>query len=153
MSNILGANGATFVALGGERSWLQRVKGDMVVSYEWLMAGGKEPEACMVIFPAAPKYDAGAYAITQASAHEYATRKGDPTEHLMKAAMKALVTLGYLHTDKAAWSNIITIVLEGLPDLIRMPSDQPASLDIKRRVIGIEATAKVGGSVIHQEVL
>jgi len=34
-----------------------------------------------------------------------------------------------------------------------MPSEQPVSLDIKAPTIGIEATAKVNGAVMRQEVI
>ena len=153
MSTILSARGATMISLGGERAWLQRTKGDLCISYEWLDTGKQDPEACMCLFPTVMKLDAGAYAIPQGSAHEYATRNGGPTQHLMTAALKALVTLGYLHPDKAAWFRIVDAILEGLPDLIRMPSDQPAALDIKRAILGIEARAKAGGQTIHEEVL
>ena len=153
MSSILSARGANLISLGGERAWLQRTKGDLCISYEWLDTGKQDPEACMCLFPTTLKRDAGAYAIPQGSAHEYATSDGNPTSHLMTAALKALVTLGYLHTDKAAWQRIVDAILEGLPDLIRMPSDQPGQLDIKRAAIGIEARAKVAGQTIHEKVL
>jgi hypothetical protein len=107
----------------------------------------------MVLFPTTLKLDAGAYAIPQDNAYEYVQSNGRPTGYLMSAALKALVTLGYLHTDKAAWHRIVDAIVEGLPDLIRMPSEQPGQLDLKRIVHGIEATARVGGQIIHQEVV
>ena len=45
------------------------------------------------------------------------------------------------------------VVEERLPDLIRMPSEQPGELEIKRALLGIEAQARLGDQVIHQEVI
>lgn len=152
MSSILGANGANWVELGGERTWEQRVKGDIVVSYQWLHVGKKEPQACMVLFPAVAKLDGGAYAIPQENAYEYADKTGGPTPYLLTAAMNAATSMGFF-PDESTVFRIVDVIVDGLADLIRMPSDQPGQLAIKRALHGIEATAKVNGQVIHQEVL
>lgn len=152
MSSILGATGANWVECGGERSWMHRGKGDIVVSYQWLDIGKKEPVACMVLFPTTPKMDGGAYAIPQDNAYEYGDSKGNPTPYLLTAAMNAATSMGF-HPDQSTVFRIVDIIVDGLPDLIRMPSDQPGALAIKRAVHGIEATAKVNGQVVHQEVI
>lgn len=152
MSSILGASGANWVECGGDRVWEQRIKGDIVVSYQWLMAGRKEPQACMVLFPVLPKMDGGAYAIPQENAYEYSDSTGGPTPYLLTAAMNAANSMGFF-PDQSTVFRIVDIIVEGLGDLVRMPSDQPVALDIKRASFGIEATAKVNGQVIHQEVI
>jgi hypothetical protein len=150
--SILGASGQNWVELGGDRSWEQRVKGDIVVSYQWLMAGKKEPQACMVLFPTVPKMDGGAYAIPQDNAYEYSDSTGGPTPYLLTAAMNAATTMGFF-PDQSTVFRIVDIIVDGLADLIRMPSDQPGQLDLKRIVHGIEATARVNGNVIYQELI
>jgi hypothetical protein len=152
MSSILGPNGATWVELGGERVWNQRIKGDIVVSYQWLMAGKKEPSACMVLFPVTPKMDGGAYAIPQDNAYEYSDHSGGPTPYLLTAAYNAAAQMGF-YPDQSTVFRIVDLIVDGLADLVRMPSDQPAALNIARPVHGIEATARVQGQVIHQEVI
>lgn len=152
MSGLLGPSGANWVEVGGERCWLQRVKGDIVVSFQWLMVGKKEPQACMVLFPAMLKLDGGAYAIPQENAYEYVTSNGDPTPYLMVAAMNAATSMGF-YPDQSTVFRIVDIIVDGLPDLIRMPSDQPAALEVVKPVLGIEARAKVNGQIIHQEIL
>lgn len=152
MSSILGASGQNWVELGGERTWEQRVKGDIVVSYQWLMVGKKEPQACMVLFPTVPKLDGGAYAIPQDNAYEYSDATGGPTPYLLTAAMNAATSMGFF-ADQSTVFRIVDVIVDGLADLIRMPSDQPGQLEIKRALHGIEATAKVNGQVIHQELL
>lgn len=152
MNSILGPSGQSWVELGGDRSWEQRVKGDIVVSYQWLMAGKKEPQACMVLFPTVPKMDGGAYAIPQENAYEYGDARGNPTPYLMTAAMNAATSMGFF-ADESTVFRIVDIIIEGLADLIRMPSEQPASLNLEKPKYGIEASAKVNGEIVHQEVI
>ena len=154
MSSILTPRGQTWVEIGGERSWgEQRVQGDIAVSYQWLnIPGQRDPQPCMVLFPTVMKMDGGAYAIPQANAHEYGDRRGNPTPYLLTAAYNAAQTMGFF-PDQFTVFRIVDIIIDALPDLVRMPSDQPARLDIKAPTIGIEATAKVNGQAIHQEVI
>ncbi len=152
MSSILGATGQNWVEIGGERTWEQRIKGDVVVSYQWLDVGKKDPQACMVLFPVVPKLDGGAYAIPQDNAYEYSDATGGPTPYLLTAAMNAATSMGFF-LDQSTVFRIVDIIVDGLPDLIRMPSDQPGAMDLKRAIHGIEATAKVNGQVIHQELI
>ena len=66
--------------------------------------------------------------------------------------MNAATSMGF-YPDQSTVFRIVDVIVDGLPDLIRMPSDQPGQLDIKRAIHGIEATAKVNGNVIHQELI
>lgn len=152
MSSILSPSGQTWVEIGGDRVWQQRTKGDIVITFQWLMVGKKEPQACMVLFPSTLKLNGGAYAIPQENAYEYADSKGNPTPHLLTAAYNAAQTMGFF-PDEFTVFRIVDIIVDNLPDLIRMPSDQPQKLDLQRQILGIEASAKVNGKTIHQEVL
>lgn len=152
MSSILSARGQTMVELGGERTWLQRVKGDICITFQWLHVGKKEPQACMVLFPATLKLDGGAYAIPQENAYEYVTSNGNPTPYLLTAALNAATSMGFF-PDQSTVFRIVDIIVDNLPDLVRMPSEQPGELNLERIVRGIEATAKVNGQVLHQEVI
>ena len=151
-ASILGPRGTPMVELGGERAWLQRVIGDIVCSYQWIDIGEDDPSPCMVLFPAARHMDTAAYVIPQRNAYAYATSRGDPTPDLMGCAFKAAQHMG-MWPDKSTISRIMTIVIEGLPDLVRMPSDQHADLNIKRLVQGIEATVKINGRVVSEDLL
>ena len=150
---ILGPNGTPYVELGGERAWLQRVTGDIVVSYQWLDVGEKEPSPCMVLFAASRRCLAGAYVIPQKNAHYFADNRGRPTTHLLLAGRNAIQQMGFDANDRATVKRAIDIIVDGLADLVRMPSDQPGALHIDCIVRGIEARAKVGDKVFHQEVL
>lgn len=151
-AGLLGPRGQSWVSVGGDRCFEQRIKGDICVSLQWLEVGKKEPSACMVLFPTTLKLDGGAYAIPQENAYEYADSKGGPTPYLLTAAFNAAQTMGFF-PDKSTVFRIVDIIVESLPDLIRMPSEQPGQLDMKRIVQGIEATARVGGQVFRQEVI
>ena len=152
MSALLGRHGTPYVELGGERCWLQRVKGDIVVSYQWLAGIKDDPVACMVLFPSMLKIEGGAYAVPQDNAYEYVSNDGKPTPYLLTAAYNAAQSMGFF-PDQSTVFRIVDIIADGLADLIRMPSDQPASLDIKAPVVGIEARAKVEGQVVREEVI
>ena len=160
MSSILGPNGTPMVDLGGERAWRQRVIGDVVCSYQWLdlRAWGEpgaedEPEPCMVLFPALRRMETGAYTIPQRNAYVYADNKGRPTEWLFRAAHAACETLGFSSWDKSAYMRVLDVIVEGIPDLIQMPSTQPTALEVRRPVAGIEIKATAAGQMLHAEVI
>lgn len=155
-ASILGPNGTPMVELGGERAWRQRVIGDVVCSYQWLDLrthgeSSEGPEPCMVLFPAHRRMETGAYTIPQRNAWSYADNKGNPTPQLLGTAFKAAITLGFDMNDRAAIKRMVDIIVDGIPDLVHMPSDQPAALEIKRHRQGIEAAVKVNGREIHHE--
>lgn len=152
MSAVLGASGRPMLELGGERAWLQRVKGDICVTYQWLHAGQREPSACIVLFPTTMKMDGGAYCIPQENAHAYADNRGNPTPQLVASAFNAAISMGFF-PDKSTVHRIVDIIIDGIPDLIRMPSEMPKSLEIARPVLGIEARASIDGKTIAEEVL
>lgn len=155
-ATILGPNGAPFVELGGERAWLVRVIGDVVASYQWLHRPDIDPEGphpCMCLYAANRRMDTGAYVIPQRNAYWYADKHGSPTRDLLATAFKACISLGFDRNDKSAAMRMIDIIVEGVPDLVKMPSEQPGSLNIKRLVHGIEASAAINGKTIHQEVI
>jgi hypothetical protein len=153
MSSILSPRGQTWVELGGERCWKEpHTKGDIVVAFQWLETGGQVPGACMVLYPVIPKLHGGAYAIPQENAHEYLKANGDPTPAMLTCAFNAAQQMGFF-PDESTVFRIVDAIYEGMGDFLRMPSEQPGSFDLKRTVLGIEATAKIGGRVIHQEVV
>lgn len=151
-ASILGPNGSPMVELAGDRAWMKRVIGDIVCSFQWLDIGQEEPTACMCLFPAARHMDTAAYVIPQANAHVYATSKGEQSPALLGLAFKAAHHMGFF-PDQSTVHRIMDIVLEGIPDLIRMPSAQPATLHIARARLGIEAQASINGRVVNQEIL
>lgn len=160
MTSILGPSGTPMVELGGERAWRQRVIGDIVASYQWLdlRAAGDEtadgtPEPCMCLFPAHRRMNVGAYTIPMRNAYAYVDKKGNPTPQLMKTACLAAETLGFDMNDRASIHRMLDIICEGIPDLIDMPSEQPAALEVRKHRMGIEVTARAHGQDMHSEIL
>ncbi|WP_312530473.1 hypothetical protein [Comamonas sp.] len=158
--SLLSPSGTPFVELGGERCWRQRTIRDVVCSYQWVElyklgdeSAPREPEPCMCLFPAHRRMDTGAYCIPQRLAYLYVTSEGKPTEHLLRKAFEAAEAMGYTAHDRSTIHRIIDIIEEGLPDLIMMPTDQPAALATKRRLIGVELAVKAHGQELHSEVI
>jgi hypothetical protein len=159
---LLGPTARPLVALGGASAWRQRTIRGIVCSYQWLdlRAHGADdtPEnanaACMCLFRPG-SMGRGAYVVPQANAFHYGDNRGNPTPHLAKAAFLAAEQLGFDMRDKHAIQQVMTIILEGIPDLIDMPSEAPnhAETMVKRAVHGIEAVAKVNGKTVHSELL
>lgn len=155
-ASILGPSGMPMVELGGERAWLVRVKGDIVCSFQWLdrPAISKEgPHPCMALYPAVPRMEAGAYVVPYRNIWAYANEDGSPSEHLLNAAFQATIDMGFF-PDQCTVHRVVDIIVDGLEDLKKMPSEQPAHLNTRKAEhFGIEASAKINGRTIHQEVL
>lgn len=150
--NILAPSGLPMVQLGGDRAWRQFVKGDIVVSLQWIDRPDIDPDGphpCMVLFPRSSRMDAGAYVIPQKNAFAFCEKDGSPTPHLMGTAFKAAGTMGFF-PDQSTIHRVIDAICEAMADLVRMPSTQPLALEIKRAAIGAELTAKVNGKTVAE---
>lgn len=155
---ILGTSGRPMVELGGAAAWKQYTKGDIVGSLQWvdLRAYGEThedgPEPVLAIFAANRRMDAGAYLIPATAAHQYADNRGNPTMRLMGTAMKAAITLGF-HPDRATVYRIADLVVDAIPDLVRMPSTANVDAVPAAPKYGIEATLSVNGKAVVEQVL
>ncbi|MFM9424352.1 hypothetical protein RCH10_000780 [Variovorax sp. GrIS 2.14] len=158
--SLLGPRGTPFVDLGGERAWRQFTKGDMVASLQWLDLQAHDPSfpeegpiPCMTIFHAFRRMDTGAHVIPQRFAYIYGAREGKPTPYFFNSVLNACETCGFDKNDKAARHRMMDLVIEALPDLITMPSEQPTALEIQAHRLGIEVTVRNGDKTMHTEVL
>lgn len=161
-TTLFGPNARPMVALGGASAWRQRNLRGIVCSYQWLdlRPHGAEdtPEnanvACMCLFRPG-SLERGAYIVPQPNAFHYGDNRGNPTPHLAKAAFLAAQQLGFDMRDKHAIRQVMTVILEGIPDLIDMPSEAPNNVEtVARKAIqGIQASAKVNGKTVHEELL
>ncbi len=155
---LLAPSARPLVALGGDNAWKQRNIRGITCSFQWLdlsAEGFESANACMCLFNAYRNMDKGAYVIPQQHGFLFGTREGNPTAHLATTAFSAAQQLGFDMRDKSAIRQIIDIIIEGLPDLILMPSEPPDAPEVivENAVKGIEATAKLNGKIIHQELL
>jgi hypothetical protein len=151
------------VQLGGAIAWKTRQIRGIYCSFQWLDLRGHGFEnttehaaiPCMCLFRPAVQ-SAAAVIIPQHMAFMYGTPKGEVTEHLLQRVRDEWVDdLAFGRADRNAMRTIADIVIEGLPDLICMPSEPPETSDVivKAPILGIEASASMNGHVIHQEVL
>jgi hypothetical protein len=155
---LLGPNARPMVGLGGSEAWKQRTIGGITCSFQWidLSARGLEAaNACMCLFNANRGMKPGSYVIPQQNAWQFGDKAGHPTTHLFSSAFALAEQLGFDMRDKSAIRKAIDIIIEGLPDLILMPSEPPNAPEVivREAIRGIEATARVNGRVVHQEVL
>lgn len=156
--SLLGPRGTPYVELGGERCWKQYTKGDMTCSLQWIDLQKQDPafpEAgpipCMCLFHSFRRMDTGAHVIPQRYAYLYGAREGKPTDHFYRAVVDACETVGFDRNDKAARHRMMDLVLEALPELILMPSEQPSQLEIRAHRTGIEASVTINGRKAHEE--
>ncbi len=97
-------------SLDTRKAHLTRQHGDIIAVYTWV-----NDERAMVLIPA---YRPGApwYIVMESAAFRY----DDPT-YLASQCAKACEVLG-IEPSRPNWVRVATIIHEGLPDLIRMPS-------------------------------
>lgn len=155
---LLGPSARPIVAIGGDSSWRSRYFKDVGIlcSFQWLdlSADGHEScTPCMVLLRPTSQHK-GAFVLPQANAYLMANNASAPLQHLRDQAMNVVLTLEMAGTRQDI-HRIMDIILEGLPDLVDMPSEPPESAGaiIKQHFHGIEARAKVNGLTVHAEVL
>lgn len=157
---LLGPRGLPMVELSGARAWRTFTKGDVIASLQWIDVKAFDPQfedegpvPCMCLHHAHRRVESGSYVIPQVNAFKYAMSNGTGIpDSFLVAVHNAVVELGFDRNDKAARHRVFDIVLEAMPDLIRMPSEMPESLHVAKQVRGIEVTVRQGDRVLHQEV-
>lgn len=93
------------------KAHLHRQHGDLLAVYTWINA-----ERALVLIPAyRPK--APWYVVMESAAYLY-----DDPAYLARACTKACEVLG-IEGNRPNWVRVATIINEGLPDLVSMPSE------------------------------
>lgn len=128
------------VMLGGEKAWKVYVKGDIVVSFQWVNG-----EPAMILYPKRPiGVGAGAFVLPIESAFKYAdSKRGAPTPYCIEMAAKAADVMG-LFPDRFTLFRIVDAIMEGLIDLIGMPPE-PTGLNAKETEAVGELLVKING--------
>ena len=123
------------------KAHLVRRHGDLTAIYTWI-----NDERALVLVPT---FRPGApwYIVLESAAFKY-----DDTAYLAKQCVVACDVLG-IEPSRPNWTRVATIINEGLPDLIRMPSAQPP--EYEKAAIGamkLMADGKqIAGEDIHLE--
>lgn len=159
---ILGPRGLPLVDLGGTRAWRQFTLGDITCSLQWVDLQQWNPEydeegpvPCMCLYHSHRRaLGTSAYVIPQSKAFRFIRSDGmGPTIWFHNAVALAQLELGFGPNDKSAQHRIIDIIKDHITDLFDMPSQQPAELELKPQIMGIEATVKVNGKTVKQELI
>lgn len=102
------------VSLDLGKAYLSRVHGDITAVYTWV-----NDERAIVLVPT---FRRGApwYVVMESAAFKY-----DDPQYLARQCVTACDVLGMEPNDRN-WVRVASIIHEGLPDLIRMPTAPPA---------------------------
>jgi hypothetical protein len=104
------------VSLDLRKSFMSRQHGDITAVYTWV-----NDERALVLIPTFRK-GAPWYIVMESAAFKY-----DAPAYLARQCATACDVLG-LEPSKVNWVRLATIINEGLPDLVRMPSAPPPEL-------------------------
>lgn len=130
------------LSLDLNKAHLHRQIGDLVIIYTWV-----NDERAMVLIPAYRK-GAAWYIVMESAAWKYE----DSRAYLAKQCATAAEVLG-MEPSPNNWMKLATVILDGLPDLVEMPSAPPP--DFMREAIGemklLADGQQIGGEDIRLE--
>lgn len=130
------------VMLGGKNARFQRVKGDIVVSYQYV-----NDEPAMVLFPKGRSgHGIGAFIICLSAAHKYANNDGYPTPYLIEQAAHAAEQMG-MGAHYYTIHRVADVILDGLEDLVRM---KPEPDGVKEKPATGEIVIQQGGRTVME---
>lgn len=125
-SSILHSTGKPMVMLGGD-VFDQRTKGDIIYEFKWVNG-----EPVMLIYKRTLGKNTPAYMIEMDDAHKFALSNGHATKALLSTYCKdAAKAIGFEH-DRDSITRLIDVILDGIPDLLRMPPE-PKAIEIANR--------------------
>lgn len=123
-----------------EKVHLRRQHGDLLAVYTWM-----DGERALFIIPA-HRSPAPWFVVMESAAYLY-----DDPHYMARMCPQAARHLG-LADDKPTWARLATIINEGLPDLIQMPSEPDWEARKKTAAMGV-MSVRAEGEVVHQEDL
>ena len=101
------------VSLDLRKAFMSRQHGDITAIYSWV-----NDERALILVPTFRK-GAPWYIVLESASYKY-----DDATYLARQCVTACNVLG-LEPNRANWVRVASIINEGLPDLIRMPSAPP----------------------------
>lgn len=135
------------VLLGGDKSWKQRVVGDVVVTYQWV-----NQEPAMVLFPKFKKDNAGAFVLCLSAAHNYVHSDGYADVDYLIPQSLAAARVMRMDENISTIKRIADAIVDGIDDLLKMPPEPVGMNEKKAEEIG-EAIIKVDGKTILETPL
>lgn len=135
------------IILGGPKAYKVFARGDIVVALHWV---NKEPAMC--IFPRHKRLGGAGFILPIDVAHKYAKSNGYPTAEAIPRCIKAAQVM-CMEATKDTVSNILTSILDLLPELIAMPP-QPRELEANQgRPLGEISLIADGKKVVEGEMM
>lgn len=125
------------VSLDLAKAAFSRLHGDILAIYTWV-----NDERALVLLPANRSSGSPWYIVCESAAYKY-----DDPHYLARQAAKAAEVLG-MAESQSTWVRIATIIIDGLPDLIRMP---PAPHPEKSNAVFGQMTMREDGRLIAGE--
>ena len=126
------------VSLDLTKAHSSRHHGDILAIYTWM-----NDERALILIPAYRK-NTPWFILCESAAYRY-----DDPIYLARQARKAAEVLG-MEESTSTWANIATIIHDGLPDLIRMPSSPPK--EYSRAAYGTMEVREDGKTIAQQDM-
>ena len=149
MSQIYGIAGKPLVAVGGEHSWRQFRRGDVVCSLQW---AGDPLEPAMCLFPNVGNSRAGVFVLCLSSLYKYLEKTGYASKDLINHGWQAIAKqLGLDPNSRAVRASICGVIEDAAPDLVWMP---PTPKQVEKLAeapkVGEMQIREKGGRVLHE---
>lgn len=142
-SSIVHPSGKKMVMLGG-LVFDQRERGGLVSEFKWV-----DGEPVMILYKRTLGNNSPAFIIEMKDAYQFAASDGYATKQLLsELSLDAARAIGEVH-DKALVHQIITAILDGIPDLLKMPPE-PSEQEVANRFStgNDELSIKVDGKTV-----
>jgi len=130
------------------KAHLVRHHGEIMAIFTWI-----NQERAMVLVASRRPPGSPWYCIMESAAYLYADESGNPTRRLIESAAKASEVL-CLNQTTSSVRKIVDVIVDGLPDLVKMPSEPPN--EVAKAAIGelklMENGKLVAGQEIREEI-
>jgi hypothetical protein len=133
------------IILGGPKAYKVFARGEIVIALHWV---NKEPSMC--IFPRVKRFGGAGFILPLKVAHAYAKSDGYPTIEAVPRCVKAAQVMG-MEPTKDTVNNILTAILDLIPELVSMPPEPPM-LKKPERPLGEVKLFEGGREVAHTEI-
>lgn len=131
LSPVLSPGGVPMFSAGGAHAWKTFEHRGFVVSLEWVGRNRRNPQQCIVIWPASNVMvrgeTHGMWTISRRALVEFVQFNsrdkvtGNPSEHCMREARQALPILGKDANDRHALHALCDVVVKAAEEIVRMP--------------------------------
>lgn len=147
-STMFHPSGKPMVMLGGD-VWEQRKTGDIISEFKWV-----DGKPVMLLYKRVLGANTPAFMVEMSDAHKFSNSDGTPAKRLlMDLCHQAAKALNSEH-DRATITRIIDVIMEGIPDLLRMPPEPKVLKEANRPTNGdSEISIKLNGETIMEAVV